>query len=277
MVTERELKEAYQNVKAEAATAAIGELADLALRFLAEQAEPVRLQSVIEGKRYSTFRRNGVVARPANCDLFEYNAEAIGQRWRGWQDEPPQEFARLAYTVALAPCLALELLNRNNKKGPATYFECVVGHIFARMLNLSPARSTTLSTLGTEASMTMDFLFETRVGTDNIHVPIKMSTRERIVQAWAHQSILDKAFNERYRGIMVSFSETKLDSRTLDVTEICVPSQWLVYQTFLAQMDCIYYFDMPVRYRELTIAHPNTIQIKSIRELIAGIEALGSG
>ena len=285
VVTQTELEEGYRNVRracqqdwrAQAAGAAIGDLAEMALRFLAEAAEPVGLQSSVEGKRYFSFSRNGVVARPANSALFECNAEAIGERWRCWQDEPPQGFERLAYTVALAPCLALELLNRNNKKGPATYFECVVGHIFARALNLEPTRSTTLSILGTEAKMTMDFLFETGEGADNIHLPIKMSTRERIVQAWAHQRILNMAFrSENYRGVMVLFSETKLNSQTLDVVEICVPNQWLIYQTLLAKMDCIYYFDMPVRYRELTATHPDAIEIKPMRDVIAGIEAFAA-
>ena len=120
----------------------------------------------------------------------------------------------------------------------------------------------------------MDFLFETAEGLANIHLPIKMSTRERVVQAWAHQRILDTAFGSgAYRGVMVLFSETKLDSRTLEVVEICVPSQWLIYQTLLAKMSCVYYFDMPVRYRELTSAHPETIQVKPISDLLVGIEA----
>lgn len=125
--------------------------------------------------------------------------------------------------------------------------------------------------------MTMDFLFDTTSGTPNIHLPVKMSTRERIVQAWAHQRILDATFGHgHYQGIMVLFSETKLDSRTLEVVEICVPSQWLIYQTLLAKMHCIYYFDMPVRYRELTSSHPQVIQIKPISDLQAEVGAFGA-
>ena len=237
-----------------------------------EEAEPVDLNSSVEGKRYFSFERDGVVARPANHALFERDATDIAERWRGWRDEPASGFERLAYTTALAPCLAMELLNRNNKKGPATYFECMVGHIFARTLDLEPTRHTTLSVLDGQVRTTMDFLFETTNDVANIHLPIKMSTRERIVQAWAHQRILDTAFGTgQYRGVMVVFSETKLDSRTHDVVEICVPDQWLIYQTMLAKMNCIYYFDMPVRYRELTDAHPATIQIKPVSDLIVGI------
>ena len=70
---------------------------------------------------------------------------------------------------------------------------------------------------------------------------------------------------------MVLFSETKLDSCTHEVVEICVPDQWLAYQTHLAQMERIYYFDMPIRYRELTNAFPSVIQIRPFQELFTEI------
>ena len=51
---------------------------------------------------------------------------------------------------------------------------------------------------------------------------------------------------------MVLFSETKLDTRNHQVVEICVPDQWLAYQSLLSKMERIYYFDLPLRYQELT-------------------------
>lgn len=281
-----ELRNAYRNVRqvcqrdwrSDEASIAIGRLAVLALRFLSERANPVTLRSSVAGKNFISFSRNDVVARPANRDLFELDAEYVEEHWRSWREQPTATgFERLAYTVALAPCLAFELMNRNNKKGPATYFECLVGHIFARSLDLEPTRHATLPVLGQRSRMTMDFLFERAEGVANIHLPIKMSTRERIVQAWAHQRVLDATFGlGHYQGIMVLFSETKLDSRTLDVVEICVPDQWLIYQTLLAKMHCIYYFDMPVRYRELARTHPEVIQIKPIGDLLTGVAAFAA-
>lgn len=41
-------------------------------------------------------------------------------------------------------------------------------------------------------------------------------------------------------------------------------------------MECIYYFDMSVRYRELASAHPDVIQIKPITDLLAGISAFAA-
>jgi hypothetical protein len=150
----------------------------------------------------------------------------------------------------------MELFDRQNKKGPATFFECLIGHIFASELKTNPEKKAVLNVEGQNVRLTMDFLFHSE-NRRKVHLSVKMSTRERVVQAWAHQHILNSAFGiGSYLGIMVLFSETKLDSQSREVIEICVPDQWLIYQTLLAKIDRIYYFDCPSRYRELTARYP---------------------
>jgi hypothetical protein len=179
----------------------------------------------------------------------------------------PEDFGKLSYTAALAPCLAMELFDRQNKKGPATYFECYIGHLFARAVGVNPTKRARLPVAGRDVLMTMDFLFDVGVKHRRLHLPVKMSTRERVVQAWAHQRLLDAAFGDAaYRGIMVLFSETKLDSRSLQVVEICVPDQWLAYQCLLSKMDRIYYFDPPDRYLALSAQHPERMVIRQFGE-----------
>lgn len=73
---------------------------------------------------------------------------------------------------------------------------------------------------------------------------------------------------------MVCFSETKLDLKKREVVEICVPDQWLAYQSLLAKMDRIYYFDVPRRYEELTRTFPDVIQIKQFGEFFIEREAV---
>jgi hypothetical protein len=176
--------------------------------------------------------------------------------------------------MALAPCLAMELFDRQNKKGPATYFECFIGHIFARELKVNPRKQASLLVQNRRVRLTMDFLFDVPDSV-RIHLPVKMSTRERVVQAWSHQRILDAAYGENtYKGIMVLFSETKLDSRNHEVVEICVPDQWLAYQTFLARINRIYYFDIPERYKALTDAYPDTINIKTFGDFFTEKESV---
>jgi hypothetical protein len=194
------------------------------------------------------------------------NGEGVAANWQKLVGGtlPLVKLAQMLYTACLASCLALELFDRQNKKGPATWFECIIGHVLARALGCNPQKAVSLAIEGTHARMTMDFLFHPQ-GQRRVHLPVKMSTRERVVQAWAHQRILDAAYGiGTYRGIMIVFAETKLNSKSLEVIEICVPEQWLVYQSLISRMERIYYFDVPERYIALTAQHPRLIQIKQI-------------
>lgn len=167
----------------------------------------------------------------------------------------------------------MEIFDRQNKKGPATYFESYIGHLFARWLGVNPTKRARLPVQGRNVLMTMDFLIDTGNGNPRIHLPVKMSSRERVVQAWAHQRLLDAAYGEgTYRGVMVLFAETKLNARSFEVVEICVPDQWLAYQSLLARVDRIYYFDLPDRYQTLTMRYPDVIAIKSFGEFFTESE-----
>lgn len=264
------------NFMSERSGEAILDLTKSALRFLdSRSCRQIDLVSMVAGKEYIGFKRGRVVTRPANSEWFISDDANVNRFWTKWIDGSisPLEFNKLAYTVALAPCLAMELFDRQNKKGPATYFECFVGHLFSKAIGINPTKRAKFTIDSEEVSMTMDFLFSLGGGTKTIHLPVKMSTRERVVQAWAHQRMLDAAFGDgAYRGVMVLFSETKLDSRSLRVTEICVPGQWLAYQSLLSKMDRIYYFDPPTRYLDLTNKYPSNISIKRLGEYITEIE-----
>ena len=118
---------------------AVWELAQTSLRFLQSKCRRVPLVSKVTGKQYFSYRRSGSktpISRPANLDLFCGDAQHVGNTWEEWQQGGLQGQAPLnmLYTVALAPCLAMELFDRQNKKGPATYFECLIGHLFAKAL-----------------------------------------------------------------------------------------------------------------------------------------------
>lgn len=282
-MTDDVLRDGYASVrrlcnsdwKGDQAGIAINEFAANSLRFLLDRCELVDLVSRVAGKHYVSFRSAGAIARPANRRQFIVDFAEYMQLQLRWLDGSigVPDWERLSYTTALAPCLAMEVFDRQNKKGPATYFECYVGHLFARSLGVNPTRRARLRVHDRDVLMTMDFLFDTGDQHRSIHLPVKMSTRERVVQAWSHQRLLDSAYGDHgYHGIMVAFSETKLDSRSLEVVEICVPDQWLAYQTLLARMDRIYYFDVPERYRVLTAEYPNVITIKPFGEFFTETE-----
>lgn len=259
------------SLKSTASGDAILELVLLSLRFLLEECYEIDLVSLVAGKEYFTYQKGTVFARPINREFFLVDADKVVKLWNLWLENriTPGDFASLSYTVSLAPCLAMEIFDRQNKKGPATYFECYVGHLFARSFDVNPTQKTKLPVLDRSVPMTMDFLFDLGTGRPRIHVPVKMSTRERVVQAWAHQRLLDAAYGDNvFRGMMVLFSETKLDARSLEVVEICVPDQWVAYQSLLAKMDRIYYLDAPERYLSLTAKYPDLFAVKPLKDFL---------
>lgn len=274
----KKVKQAYStDWKSTQAADSIFELADVSLRFLLKECRKIDLISKVPGKEYFTYKKGTIVARPANKQLFCGDPKVIAKLWKQSLGSriSAANFAKLSYTIALAPCLAMEIFDRQNKKGPATYFECYIGHLFAKAIGVNPTKRARLPVQGRDVLMTMDFLFDMGEVHRRVHLPVKMSTRERVVQAWAHHRLLDAAYGDGvYRGIMVLFSETKLDSRSLEVVEICVPDQWLAYQSLLAQMDRIYYFDLPDRYQALTTQFPDVIVIKQFGEFFTEREAV---
>lgn len=258
-----------QSYTSEKTRVVIKQLCMYAVEFLSEHAELVPLNSRVAGKQYISYRTDGAVARPANAALFVKDLEEFKTLWVSWDEGviAPPDLLKLLYTAALAPCLGMELFDKQNKKGPATFFECLVGNLIATNVKREPSKKAPLKIGNSLVRMTMDFLFSPEDGQPGIHVPVKMSTRERVVQAWAHHRILDSAYGAgNYKGLMILFSETKLDSRNLEVVEICVPDQWLAYQTHLGTMDNIYYFDMPDRYLQMAAKFPDLMRVETIEK-----------
>ncbi|HEV2388089.1 MAG TPA: hypothetical protein VGS20_12630 [Candidatus Acidoferrales bacterium] len=256
------------------------DLVTACLEFLNASCAIVKLNSRVTDKTYVSYtgkEDRSLLSRPINREFFERDSRVVRRNWQAWNEGrrlSDAETRRLTYTMAMAYFVAVEFFDRNNKKAPATYFECLIGHLFAKALGVNPTKKVTLNAGGTRVRLTMDFLFDLGKQRSKVHLPVKTSTRERVVQAWAHQRLLDAAFGRgTYKGILVVFSETKLDLQTREVVEICVPDQWLAYQMLLAHMERIYYFDTPRRYADLAAANDN-IDLKQFTESFREIEAV---
>jgi hypothetical protein len=263
---------ASKDLRSPATSERLHDIILISLDFLTSQCVTLDLISLVPGKTYFAYALKTnprLFSRPVNRALFNPDRKIVSQQWQAWSSGKmgKQSTDSVAYTMATAYSIATDLFDRNNKKGPATYFECMIGHLFARELGVNPTKKVSLPVVGRNIRMTMDFQFDVGKDRPKVHLPVKMSTRERVVQAWAHQRLLDAAYGHaKYRGILVVHSETKLNLRNKEVVEICVPDQWLAYQTFLAKMDRIYYFDMPNRYAELARQFPDRIQLKPFAE-----------
>lgn len=270
---------ANQSLKSKATHDAIYSLIKISLQFLNDRCNSTPLKSLVPEKEYVSYvlkTNTNLLSRPVNTSLFENDPSLIEKHWSNTSNLLPLQLARLYYTIGTAYAVASDLFDRNNKKAPATYFELLVGHIFANELQANPAKKALLE-LGSKQKvmMTMDFIFELKKTGKKLHLPVKASTRERVVQAWAHQRMLDTSYGKgTYKAILVVHSETKLDLQRREVIEITVPDQWLAYQTLLAKMDRIYYFDLPMRYLRLSEEFP-IIKIMNFREFFLEKKRLG--
>jgi hypothetical protein len=154
---------------------------------------------------------------------------------------------------------------------PGNYFQKFVSHLFARQFNNNPQSDPKIAK---EANLPADCVFDLGVDKYHIHLPVKLSTRERAIQVWAHQRILDGVNGYgRYRGILVIMNETNFKAATSAVTEVCIPDQWKLYQMFIAQLYRVYYFDLPEKYSELSKMYP-FIQVKSITDFFKELDLI---
>jgi len=256
-----------------------GLLADLTIASLAllRQAPTRDLISLVPGKAYFGFLREAHMSRPVRRDLFDFDLveQNIGRfRDRTYTALPENELQRFLYTMAISYCCATDLAGRDDRKTPATFFEYLIGNIFGREFGVNPRTQVEVLNLDMRATLPTDFVFDLGQEHRRVHLPVKLSTRERVVQVWAHQKVLDGVYGVgRFRGVLVVLTETKVDKRSLEVIEICLPEQWRVYQLFIAQLFRVYYLDVPNRYAALRDVPPH-IQVKYLSQFFGEKDAL---
>ena len=246
-------------------------------RYLCGSCERVQLTSLVPGKGYFALReleeaaasgRSVATSRPVNAALYiesdEEFAAGLGSFLAGDYSSMDQlAVTKLLYTMAMSFCAANDLLKARDKKTPATFFECFAAHLFARQFQAVPRDRVKVPSVRDELTeLPTDYVFD--LGAVKIHLPVKISTRERVIQAWAHQRVLEGVWGyQAFKGILVVLTETKLDLEKLQVTEICLPQQWAVYQRYIAKLDRVYYLDMPDRYATLVSSSPR-IDVKPL-------------
>lgn len=230
------------------------------------------LISKIDGKEYFSFENSsGKLSRPVNSSLFYDNMSLINPFWgalkaNGLSAMLADDITKSCYTIAISFCCAIDLLKTNDQKTPGTYFEYLMGYLYSRQFKIAPSKQLEVLNLDMKSKLPTDFIFDLGDNMPKYHVPVKTSTRERVVQVWAHQRVLDGVYGVgRFIGVLSCLSETKLDHAKLEVIEICLPDQWRIYQLFIAQLRRIYYLDVPVRYDALNNIFPK-IHVKQFGE-----------
>jgi hypothetical protein len=261
------------------ASAGITAICEASLRQLAK-AERADLVSKVPGKDYFSFKNSaGKLSRPVNKALFDDDAKGVAAlidalRRSTAHTMRSEEITRACYTTAMSFSCVVDLEKTGDQKTPGTFFEYLICHLFARRLGVDPQTRVEVVNLDRKFLLPTDFVFNLGVDRPKFHLPVKTSTRERVIQVWAHQRVLDGVFGMgRFLGTLVCLTETKLDHTKLEVIEICLPDQWRLYQMFIAQMARIYYLDVPRAYESLNKEFPR-IHVRPFGEFFHEADSL---
>lgn len=228
---------------------------------------------------YNVATANAGISRPyrpelfiASPDEFEVRAAAFLKSLGPHGQIDPAEFNAVIYTAVTAFCLCIDVWKPKSRKTPGTYFEVLIGsaalhhfpdyvlskHIPIRDVPSDTAVDALVDTDEVDAqdaeftgnSVSTDLVITNPKTERGAVIPLKITTRERIVQPFAHQRILSSAYPDRYASFIACISEVQRDDNTQTVKQICVPGTVALFQKHLANVNGLYYCDIPRRYAQ---------------------------
>lgn len=242
---------------------------------------------------YNVFENDDGVSRPVRPDLFINSrkdlADAQSQMMTdlangpaNWDDKAVQLATSVIYTSVMSFACCIDLWKRSSRKTPGTFFEIYFAGLIPYVFNdatlskhialpgISDAEEDELEEAEGEpdggSSVATDLVIARPNFERMIVIPLKITTRERIVQPFAHQRILDSAFGDgRYSSFLTCVSETQLDHKTQSVKQVCVPGTVKLFQRHLGQISGLYYCDVPQRYGAADMAA--ILPVKEIGEI----------
>jgi len=240
---------------------------------------PLTSNATARGKNYIVFApaQGGKQSRPVNIDLYNEGSslDAAGNSkvdvfWTNVKNQSistqsARDITTAIYVIAMNYCCCADLVD-GIKRNAGDYFEKLIGHLYSRHLNVAPSTQMRAVELdGESIALPTDYIYNLGEGKPKFHVPVKTSTRERVVEVWAQQRILDGAFGVgRFISLLTCIGETNLE-KNMSVGITCVPNQWINYQLFVSQIKRAYYLDVPEKYNELNNRFPR-IHVKEFGE-----------
>ena len=159
----------------------------------------VELKSLVANKDYFAFVQGGKVSRAVNKRLYlfdpaQWDAFCNAIKTKKAPDLDAKQLTRIIYSVAVSFFCYIDLIKDGDQKTPGTFFEYLIGHLFAWRLGVNPKVRLPVLNLDMEATLPTDFVFDLGANRAKFHVPVKTSTRERVIQVWAHQRVLDGVY-----------------------------------------------------------------------------------
>lgn len=227
-----------------------------------------------DGKPYIALSTSQGISRPVSTNLYINNANEFISLWEelvgslaktGSASISSTDINRTLYTSIMSFSCCYDIWKNSSRKTPGTYFEIILGSIISMLL--PQHRRGKFISLDFGEKVATDIVFDD--GTVGVVIPAKITTRERIVQPYAHQRILESCFGkDRYKSYLLCVSETQRDDVKGDgrVNNICVPGTIKLFQAHLSKLSGLYYLDPPQRYLEKDIAEH--LPVGSIGDLI---------
>lgn len=232
---------------------------------------------------YSVASSSNMLSRPVRPDLFISDRKTALAAWNEminslhFQQDFSSEFLRhidrTLYTCIMSFSLCYDIWKPKSRKTPGTYFEVVAGTLFrnflpfcelSKFIRVDPDEDD----LDGGIVSTDLVISSPRTGKSAV-IPLKITTRERIVQPFAHQTILNSKFPDRYASFITCISEVQRDDSSKTVKQICVPGTIKLFQNHLGKIAGLYYCDVPQRYAKEDLT--NIIKVSNIGQLFVDV------
>jgi hypothetical protein len=229
---------------------------------------------VIDGKEYYVYEAAGKTSRPflpshylssvkQLADAREKLLASVNAGQRRF-DIGVDDVNRSIYTLITSFSVCFDLWNPGARKTPGTFFEVLIGTLVSLLLPKYD-RSKFIRIPNERESVSTDIVYIKRGAEGGLVIPTKITTRDRIVQPFAHQRILDEVFGGGvYKSVLVCVSE--LQRAGDDANEICVPGTVRLFQKHLSQLSGIYYLDPPSRYLQADVT--DVVEVDCLGKLL---------
>ncbi len=274
----RRLKQLRRSAPADSLDTA-GKLGHKAISLLAIEfsSSPIRFTGG-GGKSYSVFSLPGTAvrfSRPVNDALLISDPTEFADLWTDVCNASKvcagtlalsldaDVIDRVVYSAVIGFGCLTSLYGQGGQGAPGTFLEMIVGPLVSQLIGRMETSSISIPIPETGQTETVqtDLSFVDPSDSVVLVIPTKISTRERISQAFVHQRILETArpLGKRHRSVLVIANENNVmappgtapASRTIAVCYVqdtLVPGTIVMYQKYVAELSGLYYLDAPARY-----------------------------
>lgn len=221
---------------------------------------------------YDIFQRGNDISRPISQTIFIDDVNIFKEKWDYAitinnipQATNFQSWNEILYTASMAFACVYDLYQSRSRKTPGTFFEIVVTNLLRNITGRPTRKYISLNKPGYNVTTDIVLISPNPV-VPHLVVPCKITTRERISQAFVYQRILDSVFPGRYKTVFIGISEMQRNG-SIGVNEICVPIQIDLFNSYVAHIEGLYYADLPDGYKNLPNVRTGNLTDLLIKDL----------